>query len=48
MSHVEFAFFTRPVAGEMAPGMPTPTVARAPSSRSRRSTRPVIAAMVPG
>ena len=25
MSQVELAFLTRPVAGEMAPGMPTPT-----------------------
>ncbi len=25
MSQVEFAFFTRPVTGDSAPGMPTPT-----------------------
>ena len=28
MSQVEFAFLTRPVAGERAPGIPTPTVPR--------------------
>ena len=28
LSHVEFAFLTRPVAGEIAPGMPTPTLPR--------------------
>ena len=28
MSQVEFAFFTSPVAGEIAPGIPTPTVPR--------------------
>ena len=28
MSHVEFAFLTRPVAGEIAPGIPMPTVDR--------------------
>ena len=35
MSQVEFAFLTRPVAGESAPGMPTPTVPRRPVSASR-------------
>ena len=35
-SQVEFAFFTRPVAGEIAPGMPMPTVRNA-----LRSDRPL-------
>ena len=34
MSQVELAFFTRPVADEIVPGMPTPTVPRVPISRS--------------
>ena len=37
-SHVELAFFTRPVAGEMAPGMPMPTVPRACTSLSIDAT----------
>ena len=39
----EFAFFTRPVAGLIAPGMPTPTVAVTPSSASVWRTSPAIA-----
>ena len=42
-SQTEFAFLTRPVAGEMAPGMPMPTVPRSPASRSTASTRPAMA-----
>ena len=36
LSALEFAFLTRPVAGLMTPGMPTPTVAVTPSSRFGR------------
>jgi hypothetical protein len=39
ISQVEFAFFTKPVTAEMAPGMPMPTVQVVPTSRSRASTR---------
>ena len=41
LSQVEFAFLTRPVAGEIAPGMPTPTVPRRPLRlrRPRRARR---------
>jgi hypothetical protein len=46
MSHCAFAFFITPLAGEMAPGVPTPTVARRPHSRSIECTRPAIAASV--
>ena len=46
-SQVEFAFFTRPVAGEIVPGIPTPTVPRAPSVASTSATRPAIVASVP-
>ena len=46
LSHVEFAFLTSPVAGEMAPGMPTPTVHRLDTSRSSRVTSPATAATV--
>ena len=40
LSQVEFAFLTRPVAGEIAPGMPMPTVPGPPSSASAASTSP--------
>jgi hypothetical protein len=46
MSHVELAFFTFPVDGTMAPGIPIPTVPRAPVSASSAWTSPVIAATV--
>ncbi len=46
-NHTEFAFFTTPVAGEIAPGMPMPTVAPSPRACSMRPTRPAIASMVP-
>ena len=46
MSQVEFAFFTRPVAGEMVPGIPTPTVPRVPVAASSSWTRPAIASSV--
>ena len=36
-SHVEFAFFTSPVAGDTTPGMPMPTVA-SPTAASARVT----------
>ena len=47
ISQVEFAFLTRPVAGEIAPGMPMPTCParrrpprrRRPDPRSRRACR---------
>ncbi len=45
-SHVELAFLTRPVAGEIAPGMPTPTVHRLATSRSSRVTSAATAATV--
>ena len=40
LSHVEFAFFTRPVAGEIAPGIPTPTVPGDPVSASSAVDEP--------
>jgi hypothetical protein len=43
---VEFAFFTRPVAGEMAPGMPIPTLPRVPAAISAAVTRSRIARTV--
>jgi hypothetical protein len=43
MSFVELAFFTRPVTGESAPGMPMPTLPRAPRSRSAATTSSAIA-----
>ena len=43
MIQVELAFLTRPVAGERAPGMPTPTEPRPPASRSRSRTRAAMA-----
>ena len=46
MSQVEFAFLTRPVAGESAPGIPTPTLPPRPVSASRSRTRPAIASSV--
>ena len=46
MSQVLFAFFTRPVAGETAPGMPMPTVPVSPVSDSSAATRSRIAATV--
>ena len=53
ISQVEFAFLTRPLAGERAPGIPTPTVAAASGVRlevahetgHRLERRPVV---VPG
>ncbi len=45
-SQVEFAFLTNPVAGEMVPGMPTPTLPRAPASRSSAATSMTIASSV--
>ena len=47
MSHVEFAFLTSPVAGDRAPGIPTPTVPRWPVSVSISATRPAMARSVP-
>ncbi len=46
-NHVEFEFFTRPVTGEIVPGMPTPTVPRAPVERSISITSDAMASMVP-
>jgi hypothetical protein len=50
MRQVVLAFFTRPVAGEMVPGMPMPTGAlpRAPALSSRRATRVASAERMPG
>ena len=47
LSQVEFAFLMRPVAGETAPGIPTPTVHGACTSRSSLATSPAMAASVP-
>ncbi len=47
MSQVELAFFNRPVAGSMAPGVATPTRAGAEATASRSWTSPATAAMVP-
>ena len=41
------AFLTRPVAGLMTPGMPMPTVASTPNSRSAPSTMAAIVVMTP-
>ena len=46
ISQVEFAFLMRPVLGETAPGMPTPTLPRAPASCSSAATSPATAATV--
>ena len=46
LSHVELAFSTSPVAGEIVPGIPTPTVDR-PTSASASATRRAIASIVP-
>ena len=46
LSQVELAFFTRPVAGESVPGMPTPTVPVAPVARSSAVTSVAIACSV--
>ena len=48
MSQVELAFLMSPVAGETAPGIPTPTVPVAPSLSSAVRTRSVRASTVPG
>jgi hypothetical protein len=45
-SQTEFAFLMTPVAGEIEPGMPTPTVARVPRTVSRSSTSRAIASML--
>ena len=39
MSQVELAFLTSPVAGDTAPGIPTPTVPRSPVALSAARTR---------
>jgi hypothetical protein len=44
LSHVELAFFTSPVVGEIAPGMPTPTTPGPPPAW--RSVSAIISAMV--
>ena len=44
--HVELAFFTNPVIGEIAPGMPIPMGAASPISSSIIATRAVIASIV--
>ncbi len=46
MSQTELAFLMRPVFGEMAPGMPTPTLQVAPSSTSTSWTSATTAATV--
>ena len=43
LSHTVFAFLMTPVVGEMAPGMPTPTLAVCPRSASMPRTRSVTA-----
>jgi len=48
ISQVEFAFLISPVTRDSAPGMPMPSEPRWPRSRSACSTRPAIAASVPG
>ena len=45
-SQVEFEFLISPVAGEIVPGMPTPTVPVAPVACSMSRTRPHTAASV--
>jgi len=47
-SQTELAFLTRPVAGEIVPGMPTPTTAGEPASRSRSSTSAAMERSVAG
>ena len=44
--HVELAFFTKPVIGEIAPGMPIPMGAVSPISSSIIATRAVITSIV--
>ncbi len=44
-SQVELAFLTRSVAGERAPGMPTPTGAARSRARSQSATSALMAAM---
>jgi len=46
MSQVELAFLIRPVAGEMAPGMPTPTVPESLTEASIAETRSTTALIV--
>jgi hypothetical protein len=46
LSWVELAFLIRPVTDEIAPGVPTPTLARTPSSPSTASTSPRTASIV--
>jgi len=45
-SHVEFAFLTTPAIGEIAPGMPSPTLAVPPIAISISPTRATIASNV--
>jgi len=45
-NHVEFEFLINPVAGEIVPGMPMPTVPREPVSSSMARTRPLTAPSV--
>ena len=45
-NQVEFEFLIRPVAGEIVPGMPIPTLPLAPISRSISRTRPATASSV--
>ncbi len=47
LSHVELAFLTRPVAGEIAPGMPSPTVQGAPTAASAAATTDTRRSIVP-
>ena len=46
MRHTELAFFTRPVAGEIVPGMATPTLPVSPVSASMPWTSAVTARRV--
>jgi hypothetical protein len=46
LSHSELAFLTLPVAGEIAPGMPTPTVHAPPTERSAADSKAAIVAIV--
>jgi hypothetical protein len=46
MSQVELAFLIRPVAGDVAPGVPRPTEHRWPIACSASATRSAIAAIV--
>ena len=45
-NHVELEFLTSPVAEEIVPGIPTPTVATVPTSPSIAATKPVTARTV--